>query len=84
MNNEIKLYGSEKCHKTNDYISVFKKNNLAFIFLDVIANECHAEELKSLYTTRKLNFPTIMIGDKRLRNPSEFELKKWLIGKGLI
>ncbi len=59
-----------------------KKNNLDFVFYDVEKEEAAALELRSLYTTGKLNFPTILIKDKKLRNPRISDLKKWLIKKG--
>lgn len=78
MTPEIKVYGAERCHKTKYYLSYFKDRNLSFTFLDVEKNESFAEELKSLYKNRKLNFPTITIGDKTLRNPASTDLNKWL------
>lgn len=47
-------------------------------FLDVDKNEVFAEALRQLYDNRRLNFPTVIIKDKRLRNPSDKDLKKWL------
>lgn len=78
MNNKIKLYGDERCHKTQYYITFLKNRNLDFRFLDVEENSDFAEELRNLYSTRKLNFPTITINTKKLRNPSEKELLKGL------
>lgn len=74
----IKLYGAEKCHKTQHYKAFFKTRNLDYTFLDVEQNKDFAEELRNLYTTRKLNFPTITINSKKLRNPSDKELQKWI------
>lgn len=74
----IKLYGTEGCHKTNYYQSLLNEIGLPYSFLDVEANEEYAEELRRLYTNRKLNFPTITIGNKKLRNPDKEELIKWL------
>ena len=74
----IKLYGAEGCHKTNYYKIVLDKTALPYKFLDVEQNEDHAEELRGLYENRKLNFPTITIGKKKLRNPYKEELIKWL------
>ena len=51
---------------------------MPYDFLDVEADENHAEELRSLYENRKLNFPTITIGKKKLRNPYKEEIEKWL------
>ncbi len=75
---EIKLYGSEHCHKTKYYQSILMERGLAFEFLDVIADETQAENLRKLYENGKLNFPTITIGNKKLRNPGNAELNKWL------
>ena len=74
----IKLYGANGCHKTNYYKILLDKTELPYQFLDVEENKDHAEELRSLYENRKLNFPTITIGKKKLRNPSDKDLKKWI------
>lgn len=78
MKNEIKLYGTERCHKTQYYKAFFEDTNLDYRFLDVEENSNNAEELRNLYSTRKLNFPTITVNAKTLRNPSKKELLKWL------
>ena len=75
---EIKLYGTERCHKSQYYKQYFKDLNLKYQFLDVELNETDGNELRSLYESRKLNFPTVIIGDKKLRNPSDKELVKWI------
>ena len=74
----IKLYGTENCHKTQYYKRFLETRNLDYAFLDVNKNKTFAEELRNLYTTRKLNFPTITIFDKKLRNPSDKDLQKWI------
>ena len=74
----IKLYGGVACHKTNYYKDLLNKTNLPYLFLDVVQDKIAAEELRALYTNRKLNFPTITIGSKKLRNPNEVELERWL------
>ncbi len=80
MNNstKIKLYGSEKCHKTLYYKNYLDTSAIPYEFLDVVVNTKHADELRSLYANGKLNFPTITIGAKKLRNPNDKELQKWL------
>jgi len=75
---EIKLYGAERCHKTQYYKDFFTKKGLDFKFLDVEQNEDHANDLRELYVSGRLNFPTIAINNKKLRNPSEKELLKWI------
>jgi arsenate reductase-like glutaredoxin family protein len=66
MNNipTIKLYGVADCHKTNYYKIVLDSTKLPYQFLDVLKDEDHAEELRALYDTGKLNYPTITIGKK--------------------
>jgi predicted GNAT family acetyltransferase/glutaredoxin len=80
MNNipKIKLYGAEGCHKTHYYKLLLDETKLPYQLLDVEENEAYAEELRNLYENRKLNFPTITIGKKKLRNPYKEELEKWL------
>ncbi|WP_298555532.1 glutaredoxin domain-containing protein [uncultured Algibacter sp.] len=78
MATEIKLYGAEKCHKSQYYKRYFEDLNLNYTFLDVELNEVDAEALRNLYKNRKLNFPTVTIGEKKLRNPSDTDLKKWI------
>ncbi|MBC3757078.1 glutaredoxin family protein [Hyunsoonleella sp. SJ7] len=75
---KIKIYGTERCHKSQYYIHFLKGLNLDFQFLDVEIVEANAEALRSLYENRRLNFPTITIGEKKLRNPSDSDLKKWI------
>lgn len=77
-NSIITLYGTERCHKTNYYQSFLNERNVDYRFLDVEENEDFAEELRQLYENRILNFPTITIGNKKLRNPSNKDLNKWL------
>ncbi|WP_040247343.1 glutaredoxin family protein [Psychroserpens mesophilus] len=78
MKEEIKLYGTERCHKTQYYKTFFEDRNLDYRFLDVEESLVFAEELRNLYTSKKLNFPTITIDSKTLRNPSENDLLTWL------
>ena len=74
----VKFYGTENCHKTQYYKTFLEMCNLEYVFLDVEQYEENAEELRNLYENRKLNFPTITINDKKLRNPSVKDLQKWI------
>lgn len=78
LSSNIKLYGAERCHKTQYYKRYLNDLNLDYEFLDVELNEANAEALRNLYENRKLNFPTITIGVKKLRNPSDTDLNKWI------
>jgi arsenate reductase-like glutaredoxin family protein len=73
----IKLFGTKDCHKTQYYKTWLETRNLDYVFLDVKHIKEAAEELRSLYETGKLNFPTILVNEKKLRNPTEEELIKW-------
>jgi arsenate reductase-like glutaredoxin family protein len=76
---DIKFYGTAICHKTQYYKKYLEDLNLEYSYLDVELNTVSAEELRSLYETRKLNFPTIItIGEKIVRNPSDKDLNKWI------
>jgi predicted GNAT family acetyltransferase/glutaredoxin len=75
---EVNLYGTERCHKTQYYKSFLEERNIKYTLLDVEVNPVYANTLRSLYKSGKLNFPTITIGKKRLRNPSVKKLEKWL------
>jgi glutaredoxin len=74
----IKLYGAAGCHKSTYYQLVLDDLGFSYQFLDVEQNKDHAEALRNLYENRRLNFPTITIGKKKLRNPYREELEKWL------
>lgn len=77
----IRVYGAARCHKTQYYLNFLKDRNLPVNFLDVEKNESSAIELRNLYTNQRLNFPTLMIKGKKLRNPSDKELEKWIAKK---
>ncbi|MFT5958472.1 MAG: arsenate reductase-like glutaredoxin family protein [Polaribacter sp.] len=75
---EIQLFGAERCHKTQYYKLFLKTRNLNYAFLDVENNAESATKLRNLYENKNLNFPTIIIDHKKLRNPSDKELQKWI------
>jgi arsenate reductase-like glutaredoxin family protein len=45
---EIKLYGTETCHKTQYYKKYLEDLNLEYSYLDVELNTVSAEELRGL------------------------------------
>jgi mycoredoxin len=75
---EIQLFGAERCHKTQYYKTFLKTRNLCYAFLDVENSAENETKLRNLYENRSLNFPTITIDNKKLRNPSDKELQKWI------
>lgn len=74
----IKLYGAENCHRTQYYKSLLTEKGVVFSFYDVTTDKSKEQELKGLYASGKANFPTFVIGHKKLRNPKDRELQKWL------
>ena len=75
---DIILFGSGSCHKTQFYKEYFEKNGISYHFKDVSLDPEAAEELRSLYENRRLNFPTLLIHGKKLRNPRIIEIEKVL------
>lgn len=75
---KIQLFGTKKCHKTAYYKTFLETRNLHYVFLDVENNEENETKLRNLYENKKLNFPTITIDSKKLRNPSDSALQKWI------
>ncbi len=75
----IKLFGSKDCHKTKFYRDYLNEKCVQFIFVDVLNDSKGATELRALYENKKLNFPTLLIGTKRLRNPKLKDVDKWLL-----
>lgn len=65
LKKDIQLYGAARCHKTKYYMNFFHEKNILFTFFDVEEKEDDADALRNLYKNRKLNFPTIMIKDKK-------------------
>lgn len=78
MSTSITLYGAARCRKTQHYMRFLTERELDFAFLDVEKDENAAEALRGLYPNRNLHFPTLTIGAKRLRNPKDRDLQKWL------
>jgi hypothetical protein len=76
--NNIKLYGAGNCHKTQYYKKLLTTSGVVFSFYDVTANKSKELELRGLYASGKANIPTFVIGHKKLRNPKDKELQKWL------
>lgn len=75
---EIHLFGAARCHKTQYYMEFMDSLKVPYMFRDVEKNEDYGRELKALYENGKLNFPTLRVGDRCLRNPTEKELLEWL------
>ncbi len=80
----ISVYGAKRCHKTLLYLNYLKSKNIEVVFFDVEKDEAAAKELRKLYATGKLNFPTLVIGNKKMRNPSLKDLGKKLIANGFV
>lgn len=84
MKPAVVLYGAAGCHKTQFYQRYLKDRHIPFAFKDVRQDDLAAQQLKALYTSGRLNFPTLVVAGKKLRNPSTSQLEKWLIKKNLL
>ncbi len=82
MDDDIRLYGAARCHKSRFYQKYLADKGICVKFLDVEKDRTAARELHGLYSSGKLNFPTLVIKGKKLRDPSMRELDRWLIKKG--
>ncbi|MEO2053103.1 MAG: hypothetical protein ABGX00_15210 [Allomuricauda sp.] len=78
----ILLYGTESCHKTQLYKNWLGENNVPFLFKD-ISDEEVGNKLSELYDGKAKHFPTLVVGNKRLRNPSTTEISKWLLNESI-
>lgn len=77
----IKLFGSKDCRKTKFYEDYLNEKGVQFVFVDVLVDTKGAAELRELYVTKKLNFPTLLVGAKKLRNPRLKDVDKWLLSE---
>ncbi len=75
----IIIYGAARCHKSQYYQSYLSDKEIDFVFFDVEKDALAAIALRSLYESGKLHFPTLVIGDKKLRNPRDHEIDKAIL-----
>ena len=80
----VTLYGSNECHKTLAYKRHLEGLGVGHEFLDVRLDAEAAEHLRSCYADRRLNYPTIVIGERRMRNPPLLKLEKELRRSGIL
>lgn len=75
--NKITLYGTGWCPKTSMLSNAMQADGYDFDFKNVEDDLNAAEEVKKLYNG-KLKFPTVVIGEKHIKNPSISELLTFL------
>ena len=79
----VRLYGAKRCVKSRLYEAALIERGVPYTFFDVEINDEAANELRLLYADRDLQYPTFLIGGKRVRNPSLRELDRTLTHEGL-
>ena len=79
----VRVYGTKRCHKSRFYEDALAEREVDYCLRDVEADPDAAEELKLLFPNGALNFPTLLIQGKRVRNPSERDLDRALAHAGL-
>ena len=80
----LQLFGSLACHKTKEYIGFLEKNGVKFEYYDVKDDLDAAEKLKKLFKSDELKFPTFILNDRIIRNPTIEKLEKQLERNELI
>ncbi len=73
----IKLYGTGWCSKSANLRNYLQSKWIEFEDYNVETDQKAAEDVKKLYQG-KLKFPTVIIGDEHLKNPSIPELNALL------
>ena len=73
----IKLYGTGWCPKSANLRNYLQSKWIDFEDYNVETDENAAEEVKRLYDGH-LKFPTVVLGDDHLKNPSIPELNTFL------
>ncbi len=79
----IKLFGIANCHKTQFYKQRLMDDNIPFDFYDIEENPMHKELLSFYYSKGQTHFPTLVIGDKILRNPTDKAIQKQILSASI-
>ena len=74
---DITLYGTDWCLKTANLRNYLQSQWLDVIYYNVEEDEQAAERVRSFYDG-KLKFPTVVIGNQHLKNPTISELREAL------
>ncbi len=80
---DAKLYALGGCRKGRIYAHLLRSRGIEFDFCDIEVSPNAAAELRKLFNDGNLKSPTLVIGGKKLRNPSERELDRVLAREGL-
>lgn len=79
----IKLFGKNSCHKSRFYQEWLRHQNIPFDFYELENNTMNTEFLTMFYAEGKAHFPTIVVGNRTLRNPSLSKISKQLVLEGV-
>ena len=72
-----RLYGTQWCTKSSGIRNYLQSRWIDFDFFDVEKDESAAAEVRAMYDG-KLKFPTLVIGEKRFKNPSIADIKPFV------
>lgn len=86
MSSPVKIFGESDCRKSAFYLEQLSSEGIAHEFVDVTdaANMLEVKALQDAFPEVKLKFPTVLVNDKRLSNPTTHELEKALTRVGLM
>lgn len=77
MTNELKVYGTDWCPKTALLKNYLQSEWIDFKYLNVDIDEKAKQDLMELYQG-KVKFPTVVKGEKHLKNPKISELRAFI------
>lgn len=80
----VEFYGSDDCYKTRAYRQRLETLGVPYRFLDVKHDPDAADRLRALYADKRLKYPTVVVGGRRLRNPTQTDLDKELYRSGIL
>ncbi len=75
----IKLFGKATCHKSRFYKQWMSDNHIPYDYYELENDVMNQEFLTLFYANGEQHFPTIVIGNKTLRNPAVTKVRKQLI-----
>lgn len=81
--NQIVLYGSSTCYKTNALLRFLQEIDRPFLFFDVEKDPEKAQELRNMYFFKRLIYPTLLVDDKKMKEPAFFEVELLLRKKNM-
>ena len=78
-----KVYGADWCALTSGFRTYLDRKDIPHDYYDVEKDEAAADAVRAIYGG-KLKFPTVVVGDREMKNPTLDELDDALASVGLL